>query len=425
MAGDDGHRRDDLPAHRRARLRPVASQRARADPPRRHRGTLSRAPRGSSAASCWWRRSTARGGTLELTEQPEEGVTYADKIEPGERRLDPAAAGRELERRVRALSPHVGAYVELRDGERLGVDAPRAVGDRRPPASCVADDGACCSAAPRARSSCSRCSRRASARWHAADYLRGHRAARASMSGAADDRRPRRPRAAARTRRAARVRARAPTPTAPSAPRPSARAGPRATAHSRCGSPTAPSSGRRRSTTSSSRSPSGRVEELDPPVLAALRLGLYQLLYMDGVPDHAAVDESVELAKPATRGGARARERGPAARHARGAGRCVDGARRRRRPAGAALLHSHPRWIAELWWHELGPDEARALMARDNEPAESAVRANHAANRRGGADRASRAPRASTRAPTDRCPRRSCSARHSTCTARRCSSAGS
>ena len=37
----------------------------------------------------------------------------------------------------------------------------------------------------------------------------------------------------------------------------------------------------------------------DPPVLAALRLGLYQLLYLGGVADYAAVDESVELAKRA------------------------------------------------------------------------------------------------------------------------------
>jgi 16S rRNA (cytosine967-C5)-methyltransferase len=36
---------------------------------------------------------------------------------------------------------------------------------------------------------------------------------------------------------------------------------------------------------------------LDPPVLAALRLGVYQLVYLDRVPAHAAVGESVELAK--------------------------------------------------------------------------------------------------------------------------------
>jgi methionyl-tRNA formyltransferase len=54
-------------------------------------------------------------------EQPEEGVTYAEKIEHDDRRLDPELMPDELERRVRALRPHVGAYVELPSGEPLGV----------------------------------------------------------------------------------------------------------------------------------------------------------------------------------------------------------------------------------------------------------------------------------------------------------------
>ena len=44
-------------------------------------------------------------------------------------------------------------------------------------------------------------------------------------------------------------------------------------------------------------------EELDPPTLAALRLGLYQLVFLDGVAAHAAVGESVELAKGGRSGG--------------------------------------------------------------------------------------------------------------------------
>jgi methionyl-tRNA formyltransferase len=54
-------------------------------------------------------------------EQAEDGVTYAHKIERDDRRLDPAAGAGELERRVRALTPHLGAYIELESGERLGV----------------------------------------------------------------------------------------------------------------------------------------------------------------------------------------------------------------------------------------------------------------------------------------------------------------
>lgn len=55
------------------------------------------------------------------SEQPEEGVTHAGKIEREERRLDPGRMADELERRVRALTPHIGAYVELPSGGRLGV----------------------------------------------------------------------------------------------------------------------------------------------------------------------------------------------------------------------------------------------------------------------------------------------------------------
>jgi methionyl-tRNA formyltransferase len=54
-------------------------------------------------------------------EQPSEGITYAEKIAPQERHLDPALPAAQLERRVRALTPHIGAYIELPWQERLGV----------------------------------------------------------------------------------------------------------------------------------------------------------------------------------------------------------------------------------------------------------------------------------------------------------------
>jgi methionyl-tRNA formyltransferase len=64
---------------------------------------------------------------LEFNEQDESEATYAEKIAPEERHLDPARSAPELERVVRALTPHVGAYVELEGGDRLGVRAARAV----------------------------------------------------------------------------------------------------------------------------------------------------------------------------------------------------------------------------------------------------------------------------------------------------------
>ena len=57
----------------------------------------------------------------EPVDQPEEGATYADKITAEDRRLDPMRLAAELERQVRALAPHIGAYLELGDGARMGV----------------------------------------------------------------------------------------------------------------------------------------------------------------------------------------------------------------------------------------------------------------------------------------------------------------
>ena len=64
-------------------------------------------------------------------DQPEEGVTYAEKIGPADRTLDPAASAAERERVVRALAPHIGARVALEDGSVIGVRRAR-----------VAEDGA-------------------------------------------------------------------------------------------------------------------------------------------------------------------------------------------------------------------------------------------------------------------------------------------
>ncbi len=66
-------------------------------------------------------------GALEFEGQDEEQATYAEKIDPAERRLDPGRPARELAATVRGLTPHVGAYLETADGERLGVRRARAV----------------------------------------------------------------------------------------------------------------------------------------------------------------------------------------------------------------------------------------------------------------------------------------------------------
>ena len=124
----------------------------------------------------------------------------------------------------------------------------------------------------------------------------------------------------------------------------------------------------------------GRV---DAAALAALRLGLFELLWSE-TADHAAVDQAVELAKAGTR-----RSGAPHGR-ARAASGFVNALLRRAAsereellgglddstPPGAAVAHSYPEWLAEKWWAELGESEARLLMAAMNEPAEAAFRVN-------------------------------------------------
>ena len=115
------------------------------------------------------------------------------------------------------------------------------------------------------------------------------------------------------------------------------------------------------------------ARKLDPPVRAALRLGCYQLAFLDGVPRYAAVNESVELVRRARLERAVPFANAVLRRLADGA-RSLVAALAEKTPREAALRHSYPDWIAETWWRELGPDEARALMAAQNEEPETAVR---------------------------------------------------
>jgi len=116
------------------------------------------------------------------------------------------------------------------------------------------------------------------------------------------------------------------------------------------------------------------VERLDPPVRDALRLGVLQLLFLDGVAAHAAVDQSVELAKAG--GGPGFKLVNAVLRRVGREGPALLAALDDATPRGAALRHSVPDWLAELWWDALGAEQARALLATVNEPAEGALRVN-------------------------------------------------
>lgn len=116
----------------------------------------------------------------------------------------------------------------------------------------------------------------------------------------------------------------------------------------------------------------GRLASFEPAVRAALRLGLFQLRFLDRVPAHAVVDTSVELAK----------------HHSKGGARVVNAILRRSlredeppppredldRAAHLAIRWSHPKWLVERWLEERGREATESLLAANNEPGPSAFR---------------------------------------------------
>ena len=103
-----------------------------------------------------------------------------------------------------------------------------------------------------------------------------------------------------------------------------------------------------------------RLEKLEAPIRNLLRLGAYQILYLDRVPDHAAVSETVSLARKK-------------AKNPRAAG-LVNGVLRslvRQKdslpePPDPATRYSHPKWLADEFARRLGVEEAEALLEADN-----------------------------------------------------------
>jgi 16S rRNA (cytosine967-C5)-methyltransferase len=114
-----------------------------------------------------------------------------------------------------------------------------------------------------------------------------------------------------------------------------------------------------------------RVEALDQPLANILRIGLYQLCFLDRVPPYAAVNSAVDMVPPGLRHAAgfvnailrRAGRQGLVAPSTR-----VESER-------TAIELSHPEWLVKLWTAELGALDALALMRADNEALRTTLRA--------------------------------------------------
>jgi 16S rRNA (cytosine967-C5)-methyltransferase len=101
--------------------------------------------------------------------------------------------------------------------------------------------------------------------------------------------------------------------------------------------------------------------KLDVEVLTALRLGAYQILFLDRIPRHAAINESVELVKSARK---------------RSAAGMVNAVLRKitRTAADLDVLSAHPQWLVERWTRIYGPDVARRICEYDQGAPKPAIR---------------------------------------------------
>jgi 16S rRNA (cytosine967-C5)-methyltransferase len=117
----------------------------------------------------------------------------------------------------------------------------------------------------------------------------------------------------------------------------------------------------------------GRTQKA--PLQILLRLGLYQMFWLDRVPDHAAVNESVELARQAGFGA-----------QSGFINALLRGYAREREPALLALAelkssepargYSHPAWLCERWHARWGDDDLRRLLDWNNQPPRTFARVN-------------------------------------------------
>jgi len=118
-----------------------------------------------------------------------------------------------------------------------------------------------------------------------------------------------------------------------------------------------------------------RFGKINKEVVNILRLGIYQILFMDKVPVSAAVNESVKLAKHISpsqgnyvngvlRGFVRGYEETPLPDE------------KRHFEEHMSILYSHPLWLVQLWEKQYGADFTKKLLKANNETAPVCVRVN-------------------------------------------------
>ena len=106
------------------------------------------------------------------------------------------------------------------------------------------------------------------------------------------------------------------------------------------------------------------LAKLDIEVLTALRIGLYQTLFLDRIPPHAAINDSVELVKRA--------RKGSASGFVNALLRKIDKTKLDAR--NLPIYSSHPEWLVERWKKDYGDGAAEEICRYDQLPPAATVR---------------------------------------------------
>lgn len=118
------------------------------------------------------------------------------------------------------------------------------------------------------------------------------------------------------------------------------------------------------------------LSKLDAMVLDILRMGVYQLKYMDKVTEPAACNESVELAKKYSNPGSAKFVNGVLRTMIREPEKAAFPSGKGHATTALALKEMHPEWLVRRWIKEFGYDEAEWLCQFDNRQPHLCIRTN-------------------------------------------------
>jgi 16S rRNA (cytosine967-C5)-methyltransferase len=118
------------------------------------------------------------------------------------------------------------------------------------------------------------------------------------------------------------------------------------------------------------------LAKTDPLIRNLLRVSVYQLRFLDKIPDYATVNEAVELARNHSGGKSAGFVNAVLRNFLRGKDRVIGLAPKDESVAGLAVTYSHPEWLVKRWIDEFGAEAAKTLMRANNQRSTLVLRVN-------------------------------------------------